>query len=158
MQGESSSKLVRRLSQAKAEAANDGKDRLIIGSDQVAVLEGKLLGKPSNYHANVMQLTAASGRKVRFYTGLCLVNTSTSHVQIDVVEYIVKFRNLSDSHIRNYIETEQPYDCAGGFKCEGLGISLFEWMAGPDPTALIGLPLISLTEMLRSEGMDVLLL
>lgn len=150
-------KLVERLAESKARAvAFDFPDSLIIGSDQVAVLDGKILGKPGNYEKARQQLTNASGRKVTFLTGLCLLNTRTSHCQLTVEEYSVVFRKLTDDQIDNYLQREKPYDCAGSFKSEGLGISLFEKMEGDDPNALIGLPMIALITMLSTEGLDVL--
>ncbi|MEJ2621346.1 MAG: Maf family nucleotide pyrophosphatase [Candidatus Thiodiazotropha sp.] len=149
--------LVLRLSQQKAMAvAKTHPKALIIGSDQVATIGGMILGKPGNHENAVSQLTTASGRKVTFYTGLCLYNSQTGQSQTCCEPFHVHFRTLSQSEIENYLLKEQPYNCAGSFKSEGLGISLFESMQGEDPNALIGLPLIRLTTMLRKEGVDIL--
>lgn len=154
---ETPSALVRRLSEAKARAvAPQFTNALIIGSDQVAVLDNQILGKPGNHDNAVQQLRAASGHRVDFLTGLCLLNTQTQSCHVKVVPFSVVFRSLSDSQIEQYLLRDKPYNCAGSFKSEGLGISLFEKMEGDDPNALIGLPLIELTTMLAAEGVDVL--
>jgi len=150
---ESPQELVKRLSVAKAQAvASQFPDALIIGSDQVAVIDDDILGKPGNHDRAVEQLRRASGRSVNFYTGLCLYNSRTKQHQLDVVSFEVVFRKLTDRQIERYLQREQPYNCAGSFKSEALGITLFEAMRGDDPTALIGLPLIRLTSMLVEEG------
>jgi len=150
---ESPKELVKRLSVAKAQAvASQFPDALIIGSDQVAVIDDDILGKPGNHDRAVEQLRRASGRSVNFYTGLCLYNSRTNQHQLDVVSFEVTFRQLTDQQIERYLQREQPYNCAGSFKSEALGITLFEAMRGDDPTALIGLPLIRLTSMLTEEG------
>ena len=155
--GEDAVSLVRRLAEAKARAvAGDFPDALIIGSDQVAVLGEEILGKPGDHAGAVRQLSAAAGKQVVFQTGLCLLNSATGKAQIDVVEFHVKFRDLSDAQIENYLRREQPYNCAGSFKSEGLGIALFDYMRGDDPNALIGLPMIRLISMLAQENIDVL--
>jgi septum formation protein len=149
--------LVRRLAEAKARAvAVDHPAALIIGSDQVAVLRDEILGKPGEHTRAVSQLKAASGRAVTFLTGLCLFNSATDQVQAVVEPFKVVFRDLTDEQIENYLRREQPYNCAGSFKSEGLGIALFKRLEGDDPNALIGLPLIRLTDMLHAEGLDVL--
>ncbi len=154
---ESPEDLVRRLSEAKARAvAASHPNALIIGSDQVAVLDGKILGKPGDHANAVKQLRAASGKQVTFLTGLCLCNSASGAVQVDRVPFAVEFRALTPQQIENYLQREQPYNCAGSFKSEGLGISLFRRMAGDDPSALIGLPLIRLIDMLQREGVAVL--
>lgn len=154
---ESPEQLVERLAESKARAvAFDFPDSLIIGSDQVAVLDGQILGKPGNHDRAVQQLSNASGRKVTFLTGLCLLNTKTNSCRVTVEKYSVVFRKLSDKEIDNYLQREKPYDCAGSFKSEGLGISLFEKMEGDDPNTLIGLPIIALINMLSAEGVDLL--
>jgi 7-methyl-GTP pyrophosphatase len=158
LENESPSTLVTRLAEAKARAiAPQFSDALIIGSDQVAVLDGQVLGKPGNHENAVQQLQAAGGRQVSFLTGLCLLNTKTQNCQVTMVPFSVVFRALSEKQIEQYLLREEPYNCAGSFKSEGLGISLFEKMQGDDPNALIGLPLIELTTMLASEGMHVLM-
>ena len=157
LKDESAVALVRRLAEAKAEAAiTRFPDALVIGSDQVAVLGNKILGKPHTHDVAVKQLKAASGKRVVFQTGLCLLNTATGHTQVEVIAFSVDFRKLSDTQIENYLRAEQPYNCAGSFKSEALGVALFESMEGEDPTALIGLPLIRLTRMLENEGLDIL--
>ncbi len=156
---ESAEDLVARLAQDKARAlASDYPHHLVIGSDQVAVLGSEILGKPNNYERAFVQLKAASAKQVIFKTGLCLLNSATNQIQICVEEFSVFFRKLSNEQIHHYLIHETPYDCAGSFKCEGLGIALFNKLSGDDPNALIGLPLIKLSEMLRSEGVDPLLL
>ena len=154
--GEAPVALVGRLAEQKARAvASQFDDALIIGSDQLAVLGDDVLGKPGNFDTNVATLSRLSGRAVQFLIGLCLLNSGLGRCQCDVVEFNVVFRELSTRQIEAYVQREQPYECAGGFRSEGLGIALFESMSG-DPTALIGLPLIRLVQMLRVEGIDVL--
>lgn len=155
--GESPQELVKRLAEAKARAVADRfPQALIIGSDQVAVLEGEILGKPGTHAKALDQLRAASGKRVSFLTGLCLLNAASGHAQVEVVPFSVKFRELTDAQLEAYLRKEQPYDCAGSFKSEGLGIALFEKLEGDDPNALIGLPLIRLIAMLSREGIDIL--
>nr|VFJ55144.1 MAG: MAF protein [Candidatus Kentron sp. FW]VFJ66234.1 MAG: MAF protein [Candidatus Kentron sp. FW] len=155
--GESPWQLVSRLAEAKARAvASDYPDTLIIGSDQVAVLDGDILGKPGNSEANIHQLSRAAGRQVTFLTGLCLLDSDTGQAEVDVVPFSVVFRKLTPARIQNYVRREKPFDCAGGFKSEHLGIALFQRMEGEDPTALVGLPLIRLVSMLGRQGFDVL--
>jgi len=150
--------LVMRLAQDKARAlASDYSHHLIIGSDQVAVLGSAIIGKPNNYERAFAQLKAASAKQVIFKTGLCLLNSATNQIQICVEEFSVFFRELSDEQIHNYLIYETPYDCAGSFKCEGLGIALFNKLSGDDPNTLIGLPPIRLVEMLKREGVDPLI-
>lgn len=149
--------MVLRLAIAKAaEIAKRHSNSLIIGSDQSALLNGQILHKPGNHETATQQLQGASGQKVVFQTGLCLYNTKTNTYQSKLVPYTVTFRSLSDEMIENYLQKEQPYQCAGSFKSEGLGVALFESMQGTDPSALIGLPLIELTNMLTHEGFSVL--
>jgi septum formation protein len=155
--GEMPEELVRRLAEEKARAvASAYRDALIIGSDQVAVLEGDILGKPGNYEENINQLISFSGRRLRFLTGLSLLNTATNFAHTEVVFFDVVFRSLGKAEIESYVRKEKPYDCAGGFRSEGLGISLFRKMQGDDPTALVGLPLIRLCDMLADQGFQVL--
>ncbi|HEY5678956.1 MAG TPA: nucleoside triphosphate pyrophosphatase [Pseudomonadales bacterium] len=155
--GEAPEDLVRRLAQAKAEAVAARFPRaLVIGSDQVAVCDDHILGKPGTEARAREQLAKLSGRRVRFVTGLCLLNATQTRSQLAVVETPVHFRELSEREIADYVMREQPVDCAGAFKSEGLGIALFREIGGPDPNALIGLPLIELCVMLRSEGVNVL--
>ena len=150
--GEKPSELVRRLCEAKARAISSSRQGLIIGSDQVATTGDDILGKPGTHEKAVEQLKYLSGKSVCFYTGLCLLNTETDTVDVEVIAYTVHFRQLDDRQIENYLQADKPYNCAGSFKSEGLGITLFERMEGDDPTALIGLPLIKLTTMLREAG------
>ena len=155
--GESPEAMVLRLSQAKARAvASQHPDALIIGSDQCAVLDGQVLGKPGTEDKALEQLRASSGRCVTLHTGLCLYDAGSGAEQLDRVDFKVHFRVLSDAEIQRYIELEQPLNCAGSVKSEGLGIALFERLEGEDPSALIGLPLICLTRMLRDAGHPVL--
>ncbi len=161
IEGESIEDMVVRLSEAKAMAVakayeNDTEAALIIGSDQSAVLNGEVLNKPGNFENAVIQLSAASGQRIVFHTGLCLLNTLTGHKQTICEPYTVVFRNLSQQTIENYLRKETPYNCVGSFKSEGLGIALFEKFEGEDPNTLIGLPLIKLIAMLRLEGLEVL--
>lgn len=154
---ESPAALVIRLAELKARAAQSTyPNALIIGSDQVAVNDGIILGKPQTHEQAIQQLRAVSGKSVDFLTGLCLFNTVTHSAQIDMVRFSVTFRQLTLSQIENYLHREKPYHCAGSFKSEGLGIALLENMRGNDPTALIGLPLIRLVQMLETEGMLVI--
>ncbi|MEO8998488.1 MAG: Maf family nucleotide pyrophosphatase [Rhodanobacter sp.] len=142
-----------RLAIAKAAAADSGwHDTLVIGSDQVAELDGLILDKPGTAERARAQLTASSGREVHFHTALCLLDTRDGHRHTHVDHTRVRFRELGEAEIARYIEREQPLDCAGSFKCEGLGISLFESIDNRDPSALIGLPLIALARMLREAG------
>lgn len=151
--GETPDALVRRLAEAKARAAGQSREGLIIGSDQVATTGSDILGKPGTHAGATEQLRDLSGRLVTFYTGLCLLDTSCDAVQVDVISFRVQFRQLDEGQIERYLQADQPYNCAGSFKSEGLGITLFEHMDGDDPTALIGLPLIRLTTMLAQAGL-----
>lgn len=155
--GEAAITLVKRLATEKARAlAAKHIDHLIIGSDQVAVLgDGQILGKPHDLPRAQQQLRAASGSSVTFLTGLALLNTSSGHCQVDCIPFTVHFRPLNDEQILRYLQREQPFDCAGSFKSEGLGISLFRSTEGEDATSLIGLPLIRLVDMLHNEGVEI---
>lgn len=149
--------LVRRLAEAKARAGAAQAGRaLVIGSDQVAVVGDEVLGKPGSAERACAQLARLSGQRVVFLTGLCLFNSAEDRTQLEVVPFSVVFRHLSSTQIQDYVRREQPFNCAGSFKSEGLGIALFERMEGDDPTALIGLPLIRLVGMLEAEGLAVL--
>ncbi len=155
--GESPAQLVLRLAENKArKVAETNLSALVIGSDQVAVLEGEILGKPGTAENAVKQLLAASGKTVTFLTGLALYNAANQQMQSILEPFEVSFRNLSESQIRRYVDLEQPFDCAGSFKSEGLGISLFSELRGSDPNSLIGLPLIRLVDMLAAQGVSVL--
>ena len=154
---ETPEQLVERLAQLKArEIAKTHPEALIIGSDQVAVIDGEILGKPGNHENAMKQLKKASAKEVRFLTGLALFNAKTDHMQSLVEPFGVYFRSLSDKQIDFYLKKEQPYQCAGSFKSEGFGISLFSKLNGDDPNSLIGLPLIRLIELLANEKIDVL--
>lgn len=154
--GESPEDLVLRLAEAKARAVAAARHHaLIIGSDQVACIEGRILGKPGNHDRARLQLQDASGKRVCFYTGLCLLNTDSGRCQLFCEPFHVYFRQLRPEQIERYLSREKPYTCAGSFKSEGLGIALFERLEGDDPNALIGLPLIRLVSMLRAEGIDL---
>ena len=142
-----------RLAQEKARVvAADYSDALIIGSDQVALLDGRQLGKPLTHDNAVKQLRTMRGKTTRFYTALALFNCKTKRMQTEVAENSVTLRQLSDAEIESYLLKEQPYHCAGSAKSEGLGIALMSQMTGDDPNALIGLPLILLVNMLHSEN------
>lgn len=151
---ESAQELVERLSQEKAKAVAEAfPAALIIGSDQVALMpNGEIAGKPGNVENACAQLAAASGNTVTFLTGLTLLNAATGKAHTLCEPFKVHFRSLSEEEIRRYVEAEQPLNCAGSFKSEGLGITLFEKLEGDDPNSLIGLPLIQLCRMLRAEG------
>jgi len=157
LDNEAPEKLVQRLALAKAQAVADiCTDALIIGSDQVAVIEDEILGKPGTHEKAVKQLQRASGKTVRFFTGLCLLNATTGKYQLEAVPFDVVFRTLTDTQIENYLKKEKPYNCAGSFKSEALGICLFEKLQGDDPNTLMGLPLIRLVRMLEQEGVAVI--
>lgn len=148
--------LVCRLAEAKARAlCAQYSQHLIIGSDQVAALDRQILGKPHDLKRATAQLQAASGRSVTFYTGLTVLNSQTGKCQTDCIPFTVHFRTLSKQQILRYLTTEQPFDCAGSFKSEGLGVSLFRATQGDDATSLIGLPLIRLVDMLNNEGISI---
>jgi septum formation protein len=156
-EGESPIALVERLARQKAMViAKRHPNALIIGSDQVAVIDDHIIGKPGNHLAAAQQLRMASGKTVQFLTGLALYNAADGNMQSLVEPFDVTFRTLSDRHIEHYLLAEQPYQCAGSFKSEGLGICLFERLHGDDPNTLIGLPLIQLTKLLNNVGLDVL--
>lgn len=156
--GESASQLVSRLALAKAQAVAAGLNAgLVIGSDQVAVFDNAIIGKPHTAANACAQLAHFSGQRVTFLTGLALINAHSGNRQLVVEPFYVQFRSLSAAEISAYVEKEQPLDCAGSFKSEGLGISLFSKLSGDDPNSLIGLPLIRLNQMLLNEGVNVLL-
>lgn len=156
--GERPNELVERLAIAKAKKiAEHNQNALIIGSDQVAVLDDKIIGKPADHPAAVEQLLKASGREVHLYSGLCLYNSATGRFQHCVEPYSVVFRTLTLEQIEQYLRKDQPYQCAGSLKSETLGIALLSKLQGDDPNALIGLPLIRLVDMLLNEGIDPVL-
>ena len=153
---ESATQLVARLALEKAQAVQTQyPNALIIGSDQVAVLDGKIIGKPLHAEGATQQLSAASGRSLVFLTGLAVIDTRTQIEQVDLVPFTVHFRTLNAAQIQRYIAAEQPFDCAGSFKSEGLGVSLFQATEGSDATSLVGLPLIRLCDMLNVCGIAV---
>lgn len=154
---ESPQALVERLAVEKAQAVvSNFPNSLIIGSDQVAVCEGEILGKPHNFDNGVKQLTKFSNKEVTFYTGLCVYDSSNDKTLSLVEPFIVHFNKLSQAEVESYLKAEQPYNCAGSFKSEGLGICLFKKLEGDDPNTLIGLPLIKLVSLLKQHGLDVL--
>ena len=156
--GERPAQTALRLAEAKARAvARIRRDALVIGSDQVADCDGVAVSKPAGRADAARMLGALSGRTIVFHTGLALVNAASGRVQRECIDVSSTFRELTTAQIAAYLDREQPYDCAGAVKSEALGIALFERIASDDPTALIGLPLIALTRMLRHEGLDVLL-
>lgn len=151
--GESARTTSLRLAQEKARAVTTAyPDALIIGSDQVALLEGEQIGKPLTHDNAVRQLRAMRGKTTVFYTALALLNGKTGNMQTGVAENHVALRDISDDEIESYLRKEQPYHCAGSAKSEGLGIALMTSMSGDDPNALVGLPLILLCDMLRREN------
>jgi len=155
--GESAEQTSWRLSRTKAEVvARRFPDALIIGSDQVALLDDQQIGKPLNHDNAVLQLNMMRGKTVTFYTALSLLNAANGEMQTDVAITKVSFRNLSDEQIERYLKKEQPYHCAGSAKSEGLGIALISSIRGDDPNALIGLPLILLVVMLEKQGVRIL--
>lgn len=155
--GETARELVSRLATQKALAISaDAQGSLIIGSDQVAVQGDKIEGKPRDRQDAIRQLSEASGREITLQTGLALLNSTSGRVQVDVIPYKVRFRKLTLPQIEAYLDVEVPFGCCGSLRADGLGIALLESLTGDDPSALIGLPLIRLVEMLESEGVRVI--
>lgn len=156
--GESIEEQVKRLAAQKAasvaEQLND-EEIFVIGSDQLASLNGKVLGKPGHYLNAKQQLLMASGQTVQFYTGLSLLNSATNQIKTLADIYSVTFKTLTEKQIDTYLNIEKPFDCAGSFKSEGLGIALFKSLDGSDPNSLIGLPLIKLVELFEKIGVDI---
>jgi MAF protein len=156
LDNETPKNLVERLALEKAKAITGFSDALIIGSDQVAVFNNEILGKPHNFDNALAQLTKFSGNAVTFYTGLCVLD-SASNKSLSLVEpFTVHFKDLTQDEITQYLHAEEPYSCAGSFKSEALGICLFKKLEGDDPNTLIGLPLIKLVALLKQHGFDVL--
>ena len=152
-EGETPIELVERLAIEKAQAvATQHPNSLIIGSDQVALHGREVVGKPHTHERAVEQLRSASGKQITLYTGLALINSATGNVQSEVIPFTVHFKTLSEQVIESYLRKEEPYNCAGSVKSEGLGIALFDRFDGDDPNALIGLPLIRLVAMLENEN------
>ncbi|MGB5079152.1 MAG: nucleoside triphosphate pyrophosphatase [Burkholderiales bacterium] len=155
--GEAPEAMASRLAEAKAQAvAPRFPDSLVIGCDQVAISNGEVLGKPGNHDNAVRQLRALSAGEAVFHTAVCVHNSSDGTTRVRVVPCRVSFRNLDDGVIDRYLAREQAYDCAGSARAEGLGIALIAKMEGEDPTALIGLPLIALVDLLREQGLNVI--
>ena len=149
--------LARRLATAKAQViATRAPDAVVIGSDQVADLDGICIGKPGNHARATAQLKSMSGRSVVFHTAVAVLAGARGYARTEVVSVIVRFRTLTNAEIEHYLRLEQPYDCAGSAKCETLGIALLEAIESDDPTALVGLPLIRTCELLREAGIDPL--
>ena len=157
-ENETISEQVLRLATTKALAIARNQahqDCYVIGSDQLASFKGQILGKPLGFEKAKQQLMMFSGRTVTFYTGLCLVHSATKQQKTIVEAFEVTFKSLTEEQIATYLHIEQPYDCAGSFKCEGLGIALFESLNGRDPNTLIGLPLIALMDLFKKMSVDL---
>ncbi|HHF2876780.1 TPA: nucleoside triphosphate pyrophosphatase [Vibrio diabolicus] len=148
--------LVQRLAQEKATSCQTDKASLVIGSDQVCVINGEIVGKPLNRDNAINQLLSQSGKVITFYTGLAVHNTVTNHTEVGFDSFEVHFRDLTLEQIERYVDREEPFYCAGSFKSEGMGICLFNKLVGKDPNTLVGLPLIDLIDMLHVQGLDVL--
>jgi len=156
LSNESPEDYVGRLALEKAKVvASRHPNSLIIGSDQCSVQDGQIRGKPHTHENAIKQLSESSGKRVSFLTGVCVYDSKEDNYQLEIVPFHVDFRDLSSREIEAYLLAEEPYSCAGSFKSEGLGISLFKRMQGDDPTALIGLPLIKLSEMLRNKNITL---
>lgn len=154
---ESASDMVQRLAREKAQAiVQHHPEATVIGSDQAAVIDGQIIGKPDDHQQAVKQLTAASGKAVIFYTALAVHHGPSGQWRECVEPFSVYFRSLTEAQIEHYLRLERPYHCAGSFKSEGLGITLFERFSGRDPNTLIGLPLMALIDILAELGIDVL--
>ena len=157
LSGEPPARLAERLALAKARAlAARFPDAVVIGADQVADVDGTAIGKPGTHQRAVEQLRAMSGRTIVFQTALAVVRESTGFAEVRRAPVSVRFRTLDDDEIESYLRAEQPYDCAGSAKCETLGIALLDAIESDDPTALIGLPLIRTSQLLRAAGLDPL--
>ncbi|EJL6392169.1 septum formation inhibitor Maf [Vibrio vulnificus] len=156
LEGESPQQLVLRLAESKAQSCQINQPSLVIGSDQVCVIDGNIVGKPQSRQNAIAQLTAQSGQSIVFYTGLAVYNSETGETRSCIDEFKVHFRPLTQAQIERYVDKEQPFFCAGSFKSEGLGIALFEKLEGKDPNTLVGLPLIDLIDLLGQQGMHVL--
>ncbi|MBX2857451.1 MAG: Maf family nucleotide pyrophosphatase [Cellvibrionaceae bacterium] len=154
---ESPAELAQRLGLGKARALAGRKNYLIIAGDQTAALNALILGKPDNAEQACLQLQRCAGQSVTFYSSICVLDSNTGNWLSDVIATEVTFRQLSERQIQRYVELEQPLDCAGSFKCEALGIALFDAIRSDDPSALIGLPLIRLTQLLYQFNYDILL-
>lgn len=148
--------LVLRLAEGKARSCHVAQNSLVIGSDQVCVIDGKIVGKPHSQEKAIEQLLSQSGKAITFYTGLALYNRATDSARVELDTFTVHFRHLSREMVTRYVDQEQPFNCAGSFKSEGLGIALFERLEGDDPNSLVGLPLIRLIRLLEQEQFPVL--
>ncbi|WP_407552102.1 Maf family protein [Vibrio parahaemolyticus] len=148
--------LVQRLAVNKATSCSIKKPSLVIGSDQVCVIDGKIVGKPLNRENAINQLLAQSAKAITFYTGLAVYNSVTNLTEVGYDTFEVHFRNLNREQIERYVDREEPFYCAGSFKSEGMGICLFEKLVGKDPNTLVGLPLIDLIDMLQKQGFEIL--
>ena len=154
--GETASEYVCRLAEAKARSvASSYPQAVVIGSDQCALLDDQILGKPGSHEKALQQLRRAQGKTVVFHTAVCVIQLARDFCAVEDVPFEVDFRSLDDTQLEHYLRVEQPYQCAGSFKAEGYGICLFSRLRGDDPNALIGLPLITLTAMLESAGIEV---
>ncbi|MGF1741658.1 Maf-like protein [Vibrio profundum] len=156
MENETPDQLVERLALEKAASCPLSRPSLVIGSDQVCVIDGNIVGKPLTRENAIRQLQQQSGKAITFYTGLAVYNSDSKQSDVIIDTVVVHFRTLSRSAIENYIDKEQPLYCAGSFKCEGLGIALFDRIESSDPNSLIGLPLIRLVDLLHKHGVEVL--
>lgn len=156
MENETPEQLVERLALEKAASCPLSQPSLVIGSDQVCVIDGNIVGKPLTRENAIRQLQQQSGKAITFYTGLAVYNSDSKQSDVIIDTVVVHFRDLSLSAIENYIDKEQPLYCAGSFKCEGLGIALFDKIESNDPNSLIGLPLIRLVDLLHKHGVEVL--
>src|SRR5690606_8941503 len=154
--GESPQRLVQRLAEEKARSCSVTAPSLVIGSDQVCVINGQIVGKPHTREKAIEQLLSQSGQAITFYTGLALYNTETDQAQVVLDTFTVHFRQLSREMATHYVDREQPLNRAGSFKSEGLGIALFARLEGDDPNTLVGLPLIQLVKLLENESVYVL--
>ncbi|PRQ63313.1 Maf family protein [Vibrio sp. V01_P9A10T6] len=156
LSSESAQDLVTRLAETKARSCYPNQPSLVIGSDQVCVIDGEIIGKPHTQEQAIKQLLKQSGKAITFYTGLAVYNSVSGQCMVTIEPFTVHFRSLSTEMVTAYVAKEQPLQCAGSFMCEGLGIALFERLEGDDPNSLVGLPLIKLVSMLESQGITVL--
>ena len=154
--GETAERMALRLAESKARAVSPSNAALVIGSDQVAEVEGVKLGKPCDHENAVRQLRQVRGKRIVFHTAICLANTASGRMQLADVTTTVQFRPYTDEQIERYLVRERPYDYTGSARIEGLGIALIETVSSDDPTALIGLPLMQLVTMLANEGINAL--
>ncbi len=156
LENETPETLVIRLAEQKARSCIIETPSLVIGSDQVCVIDNQIVGKPHTREKAIEQLLSQSGKAITFYTGLALFNSSTQKSQVVLDKFTVHFRQLTQTMVESYVDKEMPLNCAGSFKSEGLGIALFEKLEGDDPNSLVGLPLIQLIKLLENESFPVL--